>query len=76
MNPSGAIFTELVDGELGKSCPKCGNTDLCIMPNDKAIPRKDDTMDSFVKFWERYITDPTLIKKELFLHCHTCNGSH
>ncbi len=76
MNPSGEIFNNLVDRELGVSCPKCGNDDLCIVPNDDVTPRKDNTIESFVKFWERYITDPVLIKKELQMHCHNCSGKN
>jgi len=76
MNPTGEIFSGLVDRELGAACPKCNNSEMCIMPNEDVAPRKDDTIESFVEFWERYVNDPTLIKKELFLHCHKCNGSH
>jgi len=76
MNPSGQIFSSLVDRELGDSCPECGKTDLCIVPNDDVSTRKDDTIESYVEFWERYINDPVLIKKELHTHCHNCNGNH
>ena len=75
-NPSGEIFTSLVNRELGDSCGKCGNSDRCIIPNDGIPPSKDGTMDGYVTFWERYIADPTLIKKELHMHCHECNGPH
>lgn len=66
----------LVDRELGDTCPKCNNSEMCIMTNDNVSTRTDDTMESFVEFWERYINDPVLIKKELFLQCHKCNGNH
>ena len=65
--PSGQIFSELVNRELGDSCTKCGKSGLCIIPNEKTTPF--DTRESYVKFWERYITDPALIKKELHLEC-------
>ena len=75
MNPSGEIFSSLVNDKLGTSCPKCDNPNVCMVPNNgTGTPRKGDPIEIYVKFWERYIQDPTLIKKELHLDCPDCNG--
>jgi len=71
VNNSGQIFSELVNRELGDSCPKCGATNVCILPNNNKNPF-DGTIESYEKFWEKYITNPSLIKEELHLGCD-CN---
>jgi len=76
INPTGEIFTILVKQELGNSCTKCGNTDLCTMPKDTTPKIIHESIPDHVKLWERYIQDSSLIKKELFRHCHKCDGNH
>jgi len=69
VNKIGQIFSELVNRELGDSCSKCGSSNVCILPIDDKINPFDGTLESYEKFWERYITNPVLIKEELHLGC-------
>ena len=70
-NP-GQIYTDLVYRELGNSCPKCGNSDMSILQNKGIESCVDGTIESCVEFWERYINEPALIKKELHMYCNKC----